>query len=89
MARRYALDVRAALPANNVEESEQDEPEEVAATGLPPALRFGFDVRWDEPCDGCRPRPFGIAGGETFDSGYSGDPVRTSWRKLVPPPALP
>ncbi len=89
VARRYALDVRTALPANSVEESEEDEPEEVAATGLPPALRFGFDVRWDEACDGCRPRPFGIAGGATFDSGYSGDPVRTSWRKLVPPPALP
>jgi type IV pilus assembly protein PilY1 len=89
VARRYALDVRTALPANTVAESEEDEPEEVAAAGLPPALRFGFDVRWEEPCDGCRPRPFGIAGGATFDSGYSGDPVRTSWRKLVPPPALP
>jgi hypothetical protein len=89
VSRRYALDVRTALPANTVEESEEDEPEELAATGLPPALRFGFDVRWEEACDGCRPRPFGIAGGETFDSGYSGDPVRTSWRKLVPPPALP
>lgn len=88
VARRYSLDVRTALPANTVEESEED-PEEVAAAGLPPALRFGFDVRWEEPCDGCRPRPFGIAGGETFDSGYSGDPVKTSWRKLVPPPALP
>jgi type IV pilus assembly protein PilY1 len=89
VTRRYALDVQTALPANSVEESEEDEPDEVAATGLPPALRFGFDVRWEEPCDGCRPRPFGIAGGATFDSGYSGDPVRTSWRKLVPPPALP
>ncbi len=89
VARRYALDLRTALPTNRVAESEEDETEEVAATGLPPALRFGFDVRWEEPCEGCRPRPFGIAGGATFDSGYSGDPVRTSWRKLVPPPALP
>jgi len=89
VARRYALDVRTALPANTVADSEEDEPEEVAVTGLPPALRFGFDVRWEVPCDGCRPRPFGISGGATFDSGYSGDPVRTSWRKLVPPPALP
>lgn len=89
VARRHAFDVRTALPANTVEESEEDAPAEVAATGLPPALRFGFDARWEYPCDGCRPRPFGIAGGATFDSGYSGDPVRTSWRKLVPPPALP
>jgi hypothetical protein len=28
----------------------------------------------------------GILGGETFDTGYAGDPVRTSWRKLLPPP---
>jgi len=88
-ARRYALDLRTALPANTATDSEEDGPGEFAATGLPPALRFGFDARWEAPCDGCRPRPFGVAGGMTFDSGYSGDPVRTSWRKLVPPPALP
>lgn len=89
VARRYALDARTALPANTATESAEDEPEEVAATGLPPPLRFGFDTRWEDNCDGCRPRPFGIAGGTTFDPGYAGDPVRTSWRKLVPPPALP
>ena len=58
-------------------------------SGLPPGLRFGFPGRWDEACAGCNPRPFGILGGETFDTGYAGDPVRTSWRKLVPPPASP
>jgi hypothetical protein len=89
VARRYALDLRTALPASTVAESEDDQSGEVAAPGLPPPLRFGFDVRWQEPCTGCRPRPFGAAGGTIFDPGYSGDPVRTSWRKLVPPPALP
>jgi hypothetical protein len=89
MARRYALDLRTALPRNTAAESDDDEPEEVAVSGLPPALRFGFDTRWQETCDGCRPRAFGIAGGATFDTGYAGDPVRTSWRKLAPPPASP
>lgn len=89
VARRYALDLRTALPRNTAAESEEDEPEEIVISGLPPPLRFGFDTRWQEPCDGCGPRPFGIVGGETFDTGYAGDPVRTSWRKLVPPPALP
>jgi type IV pilus assembly protein PilY1 len=88
VARRYALDVRTALPVNTAVESEDDEPEEIAASGLPPPLRFGFPGRWED-CEGCRPRPFGIAGGTTFDPGYSGDPVRTSWRKLVPPPVSP
>jgi type IV pilus assembly protein PilY1 len=88
-ARRYALDLRTALPRNTAAESEEDGPEEVTASGLPPELRFGFDARWQEPCAGCRPRPFGITGGETFDPGYAGDPVRTSWRKLAPPPASP
>ena len=87
--RRYALDLRTALPRNTAAESEEDDPEEVTASGLPPQLRFGFDARWQEPCAGCRPRPFGIAGGETFDPGYAGDPVRTSWRKLAPLPASP
>jgi len=88
-ARRYRLDIRTALPGNTAAESDEDEPEDVPVSGLPPALRFGFDARWQEPCDGCRPRPFGIAGGATFDPGYAGDPVRTSWRKLAPPPASP
>ncbi len=89
VARRYALDVRTALPRETAVDSEEDEPEEVAASGLPPGLRFGFPGPWESACDNCRPRPFGIVGGATFDPGYAGDPVRTSWRKLVPPPASP
>ena len=89
VARHYALDIRTALPHATAVESEDEEPEEIVASGLPPGLRFGFPGRWDEACDGCTPRPFGILGGETFDPGYAGDPVRTSWRKLVPPPDSP
>ena len=89
VARRYALDLRTALPWNAASETEEDAPAEIAASGLPPPLRFGFDTRWQESCDGCRPRPFGLSGGASFDPGYSGDPVRTSWRKLAPPPASP
>jgi hypothetical protein len=89
VARRYALDIRTARPVSTAVDSEEDEPEEIEASGLPPGLRFGFPGRWDDPCAGCRPRPFGILGGETFDAGYAGDPVRTSWRKRVPPPASP
>lgn len=88
-ARHYALDIRTALPRATAVESEEEEPEEIVTSGLPPGLRFGFPGRWDEACAGCRPRPFGILGGDTFDTGYAGDPVRTSWRKLVPPPASP
>ena len=88
-ARRYALDVRTALPRETAVDSEEDEPEEVAASGLPPGLRFGFPGPWESTCDNCLPRPFGIVGGATFDPGYAGDPVRTSWRKLIPPPASP
>ncbi len=87
VARHYALELRTALPRNTAADSEDDEPEEVVISGLPPSLRFGFDTRWQETCDGCIPRPFGMTGGATFDPGYAGDPVRTSWRKLVPPPA--
>ncbi len=89
VARHYALDIRTALPYATAVESEEEEPEEIASSGLPPGLRFGFPGRWDEACAGCKPRPFGILGGETFDTGYAGDPVRTSWRKLVPPPDSP
>lgn len=89
VARRYALELRTALPSNTVDDSEEEEPEEIPASGLPAPLRFGFETRWQEACDGCRPRPFGMSGGTTFDPGYSGDPVRTSWRKLAPPPASP
>lgn len=88
-ARMYAIDIRTALPRNTAVDPEDDEPDEIAASGLPAGVRFGFPGRWDDACDGCRPRPFGIAGGDTFDPGYSGDPVRTSWRKLAPPPASP
>ena len=89
VARRYAIDIRTALPVSTAVESEEDEPEEIETSGLPPGQRFGFPGRWEEACVGCKPRPFGILGGETFDTGYSGDPVRTSWRKRVPPPASP
>lgn len=89
VARRYALELRTALHLNTVEDAEEEEPEEIPASGLPPPLRFGFDTRWQDRCDGCRPRPYGIACGSTFDPGYAGDPVRTSWRKLAPPPASP
>jgi type IV pilus assembly protein PilY1 len=85
IARRYAVDIRTAMPRATAVESEEDEPEEIPASGLPPGLRFGFPGLWDDACAGCRPRPFGILGGETFDPGYAGEPVRTSWRKLVPP----
>ena len=89
VSRRYALDVRTALThATNIE-SEDDEPEEIPASGLPVGMQFGFPGRWQDACEGCRPRPFGMTGGETFDSGYAGDPVRTSWRKLAPPPVSP
>jgi hypothetical protein len=85
VSRRYSIEVATALPFETAEASEEDEPEEIDVAGLPPGLRFGFPGRWDSACEGCRPRPFGILGGETFDTGYGGDPVRTSWRKLVPP----
>jgi len=86
VARHYALDIRTALPWASVVESEEEEPEEIVASGLPPGLKFGFPGRWHEACAGCTSRPFGILGGETFVTGYAGDPVRTSWRKLLPPP---
>ena len=85
VARRYAVDIRTAAPIATAVDSEEDEPEEIPASGLPPALGFGFPGLWDDACEGCRPRPFGILGGETFDPGYAGAPVRTSWRKLLPP----
>ena len=85
VSRRYALDIRTAMPRATAVESEEDDQEEIPASGLPPGLRFGFPGIWDDACAGCRPRPFGILGGESFDPGYAGEPVRTSWRKLVPP----
>jgi hypothetical protein len=88
-SRRYAIDLRTALPRNTAVESEEDEAEAIAASGIPDGIRFGFPGRWEKACEGCRPRPFGLAGADTFDPGYAGDPVRTSWRKLAPPPVSP
>jgi type IV pilus assembly protein PilY1 len=85
VVRRHVLDVRTGLPRATAAESEEDEPEEIPASGLPVELRFGFPDRWADSCDGCRPRPFGMAGPQSFDAGYAGDPVKTSWRKLTPP----
>jgi len=89
VVRRYALDVRTGLPRASVAESEEEEPDELALSGLPVELRFGFPDRWEETCNGCRPRPFGMAGPQAFDTGYAGDPVKTSWRKLARPAASP
>ena len=86
LRRLHALNLRTGLRHASSVEFEEDDPEEIAGSGLPVALRFGFPDRWDAACPGCRPRPFGIIGAETFDPGYSGDPVRTSWRRLAPPP---
>ncbi|MGH8131146.1 MAG: PilC/PilY family type IV pilus protein, partial [Steroidobacteraceae bacterium] len=80
--RLHALDIRSGIPYASSVESQEDEADEIAGSGLPVGLRFGFPDRWEEACPGCRPRPFGIVGGDTFDSGYAGDPVKTSWRKL-------
>lgn len=87
--RIYAKDVRSGLRHATAVESAEDDAEEIAGSGLPVGLRFGFPDRWDKTCPGCRPRPFGVIAGETFDAGYAGDPVKTSWRKLNPPPASP
>ncbi len=87
--RLHALDVRSGLPHASAVESQEDESDEIVASGLPVGLRIGFPDRWEEACAGCRPRPFGLVGGNTFDTGYAGDPVKTSWRKLRPPPASP
>ncbi len=83
--RMHAFDIRSGLLHASSVEWEADDEEEPAESGLPVALRFAFPVRWDPPCTGCRPRPFGINGAEVFDPGYAGDPVKTSWRKLDPP----
>jgi type IV pilus assembly protein PilY1 len=81
--RLYALNIsNGASHAVAIEAPEEDFVE-IPGSGLPVALRFGFPGA--AACPGCRPRAFGIIGAETFDAGYSGDPVRTSWRKLAPP----
>lgn len=86
LRRLHAFDLRTGLRHVTSVEFEEDDPEEIAGSGLPVALRFGFPGPWDAACPGCRPRPFAIIGAEIFDPGYSGDPVRTSWRRLAPPP---
>jgi hypothetical protein len=83
--RLYALDVRNGRSHAVAIESPEDDMTELAGSGLPVALRFGFPAAAAD-CPGCRPRAFGIVGTETFDAGYAGDPVRTSWRKLALPP---
>lgn len=83
--RRYARDIRTGLPAAHVERPDDSEEMEMEATGLPPALHYAFPRPVDAPCDGCRARPFALAGPQVFDPGYAGDPVRTSWRKLSLP----
>jgi hypothetical protein len=87
--RLYSLDVRSGLPHATAVDSEEDDADEIAGSGLPVGLRIGFPDRWAETCPECKPRPFGAIGGETLDTGYAGDPVKTSWRKLAPPPASP
>jgi type IV pilus assembly protein PilY1 len=83
--RIYARDIRTGLPANAVDRPDDEEESEIEAPGLPADIRFVFPAPAATPCPGCRPRAFGLAGARTFDAGYAGDPVRTSWRKLPPP----
>jgi type IV pilus assembly protein PilY1 len=83
--RLYARDIRTGLPANVVDRPDGEEELEIDAPGLPVDLRFAFPAPADAPCPDCRARPFGLAGARTFDPGYAGDPVKTSWRKLPPP----
>jgi len=83
--RIYVRDIRTGLPANVAERPESEEESEIESPGLPVDLRFAFPAPTEVPCPGCRPRPFGLAGARTFDTGYSGDPVRTSWRRLPQP----
>ncbi|MGH8250108.1 MAG: pilus assembly protein [Steroidobacteraceae bacterium] len=87
--RLYALDIRDGRPHASAVESAEDEAQELAGSGLPVGLRFGFPGRRDAHCDECPARAFGVIGAETFDAGYAGDPVRTSWRKLRAPPDSP
>jgi type IV pilus assembly protein PilY1 len=86
--RLHALDVRSGQPPLAVE-SDTDEEEQLAGSGLPVDLRFGFPGRRGAACEHCPTRTFGIVGAETFDAGYAGDPVKTSWRKLKPPTDSP
>lgn len=76
--RLYAFDVATAQPATRVAWQAPD-PLELAAPGLPPALRFGQWRGADGPA-----RFFGIAGARTLETGTTATPVRTSWRRLRP-----
>lgn len=82
--RRYEFDVNTGARHGVARDEEAIE---LPGAGLPVALRFGFPGDVSVGCSGCRPRSFGIAAAGVFDSGYAADPVRTSWRKLAPPPA--
>jgi type IV pilus assembly protein PilY1 len=82
--RLYAFNVSNGASHAVATESPDEDFVDIPGSGLPVALRFGFPRA--AACPGCRPRAFGIIGAETFDAGYSGDPVRTSWRKLALPP---
>ena len=90
VARRYAIDIRTALPLCDRRRIRgRTSPRKSRRADCRPASGSAFRADGTRRAIGCKPRPFGILGGETFDTGYSGDPVRTSWRKLVPPPASP
>ncbi|HUG03082.1 MAG TPA: PilC/PilY family type IV pilus protein [Steroidobacteraceae bacterium] len=81
--RLYAFSVRNGASHAVAIESPEEDLVDIPGSGLPVALRFGFAGAG--ACPGCLPRAFGIIGAETFDAGYAGDPVRTSWRKLAVP----
>jgi hypothetical protein len=83
MRRLYARNVRNGLPLNRVAPTGEEELEQ-ELPGYPVSLRFGFPSWPVSDCARCRPRPFAVAGSAVFDAGYSGDPVRTSWRRLPP-----
>ncbi len=84
--RLYALDVRSGVMHDVADEAAEEEPLVIEGDGLPVALRFGFPGAASAGCLDCRGRAYGLTGGTTFDTGYAGDPVRTSWRKLELPP---
>jgi type IV pilus assembly protein PilY1 len=81
--RLYAFNVSNGASHAVAIESPEEDFVDIPGSGLPVALRFGFPGA--AACPGCPPRAFGIVGAETFDAGYAGDPVRTSWRKLALP----
>ncbi len=84
--RLYALDVRSGVTHDVAEDEVEEEPLVIDGDGLPVALRFGFPNAASPDCADCRGRAYGLTGGTMFDTGYAGDPVRTSWRKLELPP---